>query len=109
MASAVRYARLLLAFARVGLVREMTFRGNFVIKVVVEVLWLCFLLLFYRTIFANTSHVADWSESQYLFFLGCYFALEGLMETLFLTNCNEFADLVRTGDLDFYLLKPIDE
>ena len=28
---------------------------------------------------------------------------------LFLDNCNEFAELVRTGDLDFYLLKPIDE
>ena len=33
----------------------------------------------------------------------------GLIETLFLDNCNQFADLVRTGDLDFFLLKPIDE
>ena len=33
----------------------------------------------------------------------------GLIETLFLENCNEFAELVRTGDLDFLLLKPIDE
>jgi ABC-2 type transport system permease protein len=105
----VRYARLLYAFARCGMIREMTFRGNFLIKVLVEALWLCFLLVFYRTVFANTSRVADWTEPQYLFFLGCYFTLEGLMETLFLTNCNEFADLVRTGDLDFYLLKPIDE
>ena len=32
-----------------------------------------------------------------------------LIETLFLENCNEFADLVRSGDLDFFLLKPIDE
>jgi ABC-2 type transport system permease protein len=105
----LRYARLLLAFARVGLIREMTFRGNFLIKVLVEGLWLCFLLVFYRTVFANTSRVADWTEPEYLFFLGCYFTLEGLMETLFLTNCNEFAELVRTGDLDFYLLRPIDE
>jgi ABC-2 type transport system permease protein len=28
---------------------------------------------------------------------------------LFLDNCNEFAELVRTGDLDGLLLKPIDE
>jgi ABC-2 type transport system permease protein len=33
----------------------------------------------------------------------------GLIETLFLENCNQFADLVRSGDLDFYLLRPIDE
>ena len=59
--------------------------------------------------FARTSHVADWSEPQYFFFVGCFFALNGLIETLFLENCNEFAELVRTGDLDFLLLKPIDE
>src|SRR5207237_385859 len=44
-----------------------------------------------------------------LFFIGCYFAMFGLIETLFLENCNQFADLVRSGDLDFFLLKPIDE
>src|SRR5262249_34359921 len=71
--------------------------------------WLSIILAFYRTIFTKTAVVADWSEPQYLFFVGCYFALLGLIETLFLENCNEFADLVRSGDLDFFLLKPIDE
>jgi ABC-2 type transport system permease protein len=88
---------------------EMAFRGNYLLKVVVELLWLGLLILFYRTIFTRTSVVADWSESEYLFFLGCYYALEGLMETLFLSNCTEFAELVRKGDLDIVLLQPIDE
>ena len=35
--------------------------------------------------------------------------MNGLIEMLFLDNCNEFAELVRTGDLDGLLLKPIDE
>ncbi|MBV9126414.1 MAG: ABC-2 family transporter protein, partial [Planctomycetes bacterium] len=104
-----RYVRLFLAFARFGLARELAFRGNFLVKVAVEVLWLGVLLIFYQTVFTKTTVVADWSEPQYLFFVGCYFAMEGLMETLFLENCNEFADLVRTGTLDFYLLQPIDE
>jgi ABC-2 type transport system permease protein len=109
MIGLARYFRLLGAFARYGLARELSFRGNFLIKISVEVLWLCILLVFYGTVFTQTSHVKDWSESEYLFFLGCYFALEGLIETFFLSNCNDFADLVRTGDLDFYLLQPIDE
>jgi ABC-2 type transport system permease protein len=109
MANAARYLRLIGAFARYGLARELAFRGNFLIKVSVEVLWLGILLVFYRTVFTQTAHVKDWSEPEYLFFLGCYFALEGLIETFFLSNCNEFADLVRSGDLDFYLLQPIDE
>jgi ABC-2 type transport system permease protein len=75
----------------------------------VEVLWLGILLVFYRTVFTKTSVVVDWSEAEYLFFVGCYFTVEGLVETFFLTNCSEFSDLIRSGDLDFVLLKPIDE
>jgi ABC-2 type transport system permease protein len=109
MTTAARYIRLLLALARYGIIRELAFRTNFLVKISVEVLWLLILLAFYKTVFAKTSLVAEWTETQYLFFVGCYFALEGFVETFFLENCNEFADLIRTGDLDFYLLKPIDE
>jgi ABC-2 type transport system permease protein len=109
MRGAVRYVRLLAALARFGLAREAAFRGNFLVRVGVEVLWLGIMVVFYKTVFAKTRLVAGWSEAEYLFFLGCYFALGGLIETLFLGNCTEFAELVRSGDLDFYLLKPIDE
>lgn len=109
MSFVARYLRIYTALARYGLARELAFQGNFLVKVFVEVLWLGILLVFYRTVFAQTKVVANWSESEYLFFVGCYFALEGLVETFFLENCNEFADLVRSGDLDFFLLKPIDE
>jgi ABC-2 type transport system permease protein len=104
-----RYARLTVALARYSLARELAFRGNFLVKMFVEVLWLSILLVFYRTVFSKTSVVAGWNEAEYLFFVGCYFTLEGLVETLFLENCNEFSDLVRNGDLDFILLQPIDE
>jgi ABC-2 type transport system permease protein len=109
MVRAGRYVRLLLALGRYGLARELAFRSNFLVKLTVEVIWLGILLLFYRTVFSKTRIVADWPESHYLFFLGCYFALEGLIETFFLENCAEFSELVRTGDLDYILLKPIDE
>jgi ABC-2 type transport system permease protein len=104
-----KYTKLLGQLGRYTLARELAFRGNFLVKVSVEVLWLSILLAFYATVFAKTSKVADWPENQYLFFVGCFFALNGLIECLFLENCNEFSELVRTGDLDFLLLKPIDE
>src|SRR5437660_11978300 len=100
-----RYLRLLAALARYGLARELAFRGNMIAKVVVEVLWLAILLVFYLTIFQKTTRVAGWTEERYLFFVGCYFAMGGLVETFFLGNCNEFGDLVRSGDLDFLLLQ----
>src|SRR5262245_22720285 len=105
----MRYLRLLFALGRYSLQREMAFRGNFLAKISVELLWFAFLIIIYRTVFAKTSSVAEWTEMQYLFFLGCHWAVAGVMETLFLENCSEFAELVRSGDLDFALLKPIDE
>jgi ABC-2 type transport system permease protein len=109
MQAVLRYFRLWGAFARYGLTRELAFRFNFVLKVTVEALWLGILLLFWQRVFVHTHIVADWKEEQYLFFVGCYFALGAVIETLFLSNCADFADLIRSGDLDFYLLQPIDE
>ncbi len=109
MATLARYCRLWFALARYGLIRELSFRGNFVIKVTVEILWLAILLVFYRAVFARSSNVATWTEAEYFFYVGCYFAMLSVLESLFLSNCGDFAELIRTGDLDFYLLKPIDE
>src|SRR6516225_3473159 len=106
LATAGKYVRLLGHLGHYTLNRELAFRGNFLVKVSVEVLWLGILVAFYKTVFARTSHVALWSEAEYFFFVGCYFAINGLTEFLFLDNFNEFAELVRTGDLDFLLLKP---
>jgi ABC-2 type transport system permease protein len=104
-----KYLRLVGSLGQYTLKRELAFRGNFLVKVSVEVLWLAIMIAFYRTVFARTSTIAKWSEPEYFFFVGCFFALNGLIEMLFLDNCNEFAELVRSGDLDGLLLKPIDE
>jgi ABC-2 type transport system permease protein len=109
MTSIVRYLNLWASLAKFSLLGEMAFRGNFVVKVFVELIWLAILLLFNFTLFEYTNKIADWDQNQYLCFLGCYFAMAGLLEMLFLSNCNEFAELVRSGDLDFFLLKPVDE
>ena len=105
----VRYLRLFAAFARFGLATEMAFRANFLVKILVEILWLGILLIFYAKLFEHTSSIAGWSREEYFFFVGCHYALAGIVETFFLSNCTEFSELVRSGDLDKFLLQPIDE
>ena len=109
MPSPGRYFRLLGTFARFGLANEMAFRANFLVKLTVEAIWLSILLAFNTILFEHTKDIAGWDRYRYLFFLGCHYALSGIVETFFLENCTGFAELVRTGDLDFYLLRPIDE
>src|SRR5207244_187953 len=64
----LRYLRLLVAFGRFTLANELAFRGNFIMKVLVEVLWLGILLIFYQTLFSYTQDVAGWNGNEYLFF-----------------------------------------
>lgn len=104
-----RYFRLYSALAKYSFTRELSFRGNFIAKIAVEIIWLGLMLVFYNTIFRQSATVAGWNETEFLFFLGCFVALEGCVETFFMENCLGMAELVRTGELDFYLLKPIDE
>lgn len=109
MSGARRYLRLLGALARYSLARELAFRGNFVARVAVEVIWVAIQLLFFSVVFQQTQKIEGWTKYQYYFFIGCFMAIHGVIETLFIENCNSFAELIRTGDLDFYLLRPIDE
>ena len=69
-----KYAKLLGQLGRYTLARELAFRSNFLVKVFVEALWLGILLAFYATVFGKTSLVAGWTQNQYLFFVGCFFA-----------------------------------
>ena len=105
----LRHLRLFGSFAKFSLLNEMSFRANYLIKVFVEVQWLTLMIFFYNTLFTKTQDVAGWEKYEYFFFLGCFYALEGAIETLFMTNFSEFAELVRTGNLDFVLVKPVDE
>ena len=53
----LRYVKLWLSLAKFSLLGELAFRGNFLIKVFVELLWLGMLLLFNFTVFQQTASV----------------------------------------------------
>jgi ABC-2 type transport system permease protein len=109
MTTLTRYARLYAAFFRIGLMQEMAFRGNFLIRVGTELLWFVVLCVFYEVIYSKTNSVAGWSKWEYLVLVGSHFIATGLIETFFMPGFGDLADKVRSGRLDFALAKPIDE
>ncbi len=84
----------------------MTFRGHFILRIFGEVGWVVLLLIFIEVIFSKTSNVRGWSEDQYLFLMGTHMLVTSLFEAFFFENCWRISDLVRTGNLDFVLVKP---
>lgn len=101
-----RYLRIILRFARNSLVRELSFRANFIVTVISELLWLAMMLVFVEIIFANTRSVSGWNNHQYVFLLGTHFVISSLFESFLFGNVQRVSELIRTGGLDFVLLKP---
>jgi ABC-2 type transport system permease protein len=103
-----RYPKLYFSFVRYCFVRELGYRFNFLARAVTGVGWLLLLVFYFDLIFGKTKSIGDWNREEYYFLMGTWFVLYGLVETLFLENCTRFSELVRTGNLDFLLTKPID-
>ncbi len=106
------YFRVLATFARNSLIRDMTFRGNFIIETISSMSWVCMNLGFYILIFEHTPSIgageAGWGKYQFFAFLATTLLINSLVHALFMTNADEFSEMIRTGSLDFVLLKPID-
>src|SRR4051812_25965281 len=90
----------------------MTFRANFLIDCLSTITWSLMDLGFYvLVVFRQTSqigHDTGWGEWEFYTFLGTTKLINGLVQAFFMPNCEEVSELIRTGGLDFALLKPID-
>ncbi len=102
------YVRVLLMFARNSLVREMSFRGNFLIEIVTRAFWFSAQLVMFDLIYRSVDTVNGWSRYEFFAFMATGMIINTLIEALFMPNCANFSELIRTGNLDFALLKPID-
>ena len=105
------YLRVLLCFARNSLIRDMTFRGNFLIETISSMSWVFMNLGFYMLIFRYTPTIGAgtcWGKYQFFLFLSTTLLINSLVHAFFMRNAHELSELIRTGTLDFALLKPID-
>jgi ABC-2 type transport system permease protein len=103
-----QYHRVFLTFARNSLIRDMTFRVNFLLDCVASVSWMAMNLGFYLLIFSHTRQISSWDKYEFFVFIATTWLVNSIVQAFFMPNAQEFSDLIRTGGLDFALLKPID-
>ncbi len=106
-----RYFSVLRTFLRNSLIRDMTFRANFIIDTISSMSWVFMNLGFYVLIFHYVGKGTigeDWGKYEFFLFLSTTLLINALIRGLFLSNAVEFSEQIRTGTLDFALLKPID-
>ena len=102
------YPRVWRTFLANALVREMTFRGNFLITLCTRAFYFAAQVVLFEIIYGAVDSVGEWSRAEYFGFMATALLVNALVETFFMPNLSEFSELIRTGKLDFALLKPID-
>lgn len=102
-----RYFSLYLNFFRNCLVREMEFRFNLAVWTVMDFVFLGMTLISAELVFGQVQSIAGWSKKEVLLLVFTTALFNDLTWTFMFQNFNYFSDLVRRGNLDFALLKPV--
>jgi len=102
-----RYLKLYAALWKNSVAREMSFKGNFILWILVEVLWFGLQLSFVTVVFSQTESVGTWTKWQMVLLVGASNFIQQIYQAFFLTNCTNLSELVRTGKMDFLLLLPV--
>jgi len=93
---------------RNSLIREMSFKANFVLWMLVEVLWFCGQIFFFGIIFGQVDRIGDWTKWEVVLLVGTHQMIAQLFQAFFFVNLSNIPELVRTGKLDSLLVLPLD-
>lgn len=102
-----RYLKIYAALWRNSVAREMSFKANFLLWIVVELLWFGLQLCFIGVLYLHTNEIGTWTKWQVVILVGASQFIQQIFQAFFLVNCTNLSELVRTGKLDFLLLLPI--
>src|SRR4026209_682809 len=103
-----RYIEIYRIMLRNSLIREMSFKANFILWMLVEVLWFLGQIVFFSIIFGSVNRIGDWSNWEVVLLVGTHQIIAQLFQAFFFVNVANVPELVRTGKLDSLLVLPID-
>src|SRR5438876_2361521 len=103
-----RYIEIYSIMLRNSLIRELSFKANFLLWMIVEVLWFCGQIVFFSIIFGNVDRIGDWTKWEVVLLVVTHQMIAQLFQAFFFVNIANIPELVRTGRLDSLLVLPID-
>ncbi|HKW28351.1 MAG TPA: ABC-2 family transporter protein [Verrucomicrobiae bacterium] len=102
-----RYLGIYGALWKTSVTREMSFKGNFILWIVVELLWFAMQLCFIGVLYLHTNSIGTWTQWQVVLLVGASSFIQQTYQAFFLVNCTNLSELVRTGKMDFLLMLPM--
>jgi ABC-2 type transport system permease protein len=100
--------RLLLIYLRVGFIRELAYRIDFIIHLLQSLFELGTALAGLAVVFSYTDNLSGWRPDELVALLGVFFLVGGAISLVIQPSMQTFIEGVRQGSLDFILTKPED-
>ncbi len=106
MTSLSLYTRIWLAQIRYSTVREMMFKSNFILWIIVELAWFGLHLSFIQFLYLQVDTIAGWNKWEMVLLVSTNMLIQQLFQTFLMINLTKLPELIRTGKLDFFLAQP---
>ncbi len=103
-----RFFRLFWHYFKINVAREMEYRANLFIRIIVGLGWVLISLAFFDILYSHTDLVGGWNQNQVLILLGTYGLIESCLYSAFYYSFGDALKRINNGQLDLILLKPVD-
>lgn len=102
----MKLVRLFIVFAKYNLKRELEFRLNTFLSLLIYLGWFGLTLISIELIFGQVKAVANWNREEIYILSSIFLLFLSVTKTVYHQSLGQFTDAVRTGYFDFWLLKP---
>lgn len=103
-----RYLKILGKFIAINLATMFAYRANLYNSLIITTGWGIVSIASITFLTSRTSHVYGWNRQELFLLTGVYSIATGIFHMFFSSSFERFSRVISTGELDGYLVKPID-
>ena len=92
---------------KLKLTHMMVFRLNFFGGFLADSTLFVVQILTFHIIFSQVDSIGDWGQGEMLIFIGTFSMINGINMLIYFFGINNIPEMIRSGDLDLYLTKPV--
>lgn len=102
-----RYLKIYLYCLRLGAMETLIYRINGLLFGLAPIVWLTSVMVFLVTIYSKINLMAGWSFWEMIFLTATHEVIFDLTWCTFFISLTDFPEMVRTGELDWLIIKPV--
>ena len=104
-----RYLKILKSFFVGSVMNQLEYKANFFIGGMFELAWMLMYVVFINIIYLHTETINGFDKNQMLLLIFQGGLMDALFTMIFVPGLSRLPELVGSGGLDFFLLKPINQ